>query len=192
MGGYPEARTAPRPMATVVPGKGRHLAQVLTGRQARTEREYGRQRCFGGEAGFAQPPPLCRLCLAQVPPAAGENLFQALYVTMQNPLDGHKAETKAAQSQDLLGAADLRWPIGSPACRRAQRHKQAPLLIETQSLCGNAQPARRFRWIEIESGMSHESPRFVVDRHLFGSGPKGRVKRLFALHFRKLRPILAL
>jgi hypothetical protein len=54
------------------------------------------------------------------------------------------------------------------------------LLVQPQSLRGNTEPPCSLGWAEKSGGRVHESPR-CPDSRLYGGGPKGQVKRCFAI-----------
>jgi len=80
-----------------------------------------------------------------------------------------EAEAEFAQCRDLRNAGHLIGTIGAPPSRCAGRCDQAALLVEAQSLGGNAEPLGGLGRVQELRGRAHESPRRWLTSILIGA-----------------------
>src|SRR6185437_1131498 len=89
----------------------------------------------------------------------GKRRLETVGVAAEHARHLAEAETELAQRHDLGSTGHLRRTIRAPAGRGADRRDQAALLVEPQSLRGNAKPHGGLGSIQKLRGSVHESPR---------------------------------
>ena len=94
--------------------------------------------------------------------------FDDLGVAGEHARHFAEAQSERSQLHDLAGTCHLGGAIGAPAGRGADRRDQAALLVQPESLGGDAKPPGRFGRIEELGAGAHESPRCRLTAVLIG------------------------